>query len=47
MAGNGRVFDEYPATNGAGFYEKLMRGEKVSAGWVTPTDFEKAPVEPR
>jgi N-sulfoglucosamine sulfohydrolase len=47
MAGNGRVFDEYPATNGAGFYEKLMRGEKVSAGWVSPTDFEKEPVEPR
>ena len=47
MAGNGRVFDEYPATNGAGFYEKFMRGEKVSAGWVTPTDFEKEPVEPR
>lgn len=47
MAGNGRVFDEYPATNGAGFYEKFMRGEKVSAGWVTPTDFEKEPIEPR
>jgi N-sulfoglucosamine sulfohydrolase len=47
MAGNGRVFDEYPATSGAGFYEKFMRGEKVSAGWVTPTDFEKEPVEPR
>lgn len=47
MAGNGRVFDEYPATNGAGFYEKFMRGEKVSAGWVIPTDFEKEPVEPR
>ena len=47
MAGNGRVFDEYPATNGAGFYEKFMRGEKVNAGWVTPTDFEKEPVEPR
>lgn len=47
MAGNGRVFDEYPATNGAGFYERFMRGEKVSAGWVTPTDFEKEPIEPR
>ncbi|MBV6500111.1 MAG: hypothetical protein CJBNEKGG_02579 [Prosthecobacter sp.] len=47
MAGNGHIFDEYPATNGAGFYEKFMRGEKVSAGWVTPTDFEKEPVKPR
>lgn len=45
MAGNGKVFDEYPATSGAGFYEKFMRGEKVSAGWVSPTDFEKEPVD--
>ena len=45
MAGNGKIFDEYPATNGAGFYEKFMRGEKVNAGWVTPTDFEKEPVK--
>jgi arylsulfatase A-like enzyme len=46
MAGKGQIFDEYPATNGAGFYEKYMRGEKVNAGWVSPTDFEKEPVKP-
>jgi N-sulfoglucosamine sulfohydrolase len=45
MAGNGKIFDEYPATNGAGFYEKFMRGEKMNAGWVTPTDFEKEPIQ--
>jgi hypothetical protein len=45
MAGNGKIFDDYPATNGAGFYEKFMRGEKVSAGWVSPTDFEKGPIK--
>ena len=45
MAGNGKIFDEYPATNGAGFYEKFMRGEKMNAGWVSPTDFEKEPIK--
>jgi arylsulfatase A-like enzyme len=44
MFGNGKVFDDYKPTNGDGFYEKFMRGEKVNAGWVTPTDFEKAPL---
>jgi hypothetical protein len=46
MAGNGKIFDEYPVTQGAGFYEKFMRGEKVKAGWALPTDFEKEPVKP-
>ncbi|MCC6511700.1 MAG: sulfatase [Pirellulaceae bacterium] len=41
MLGQGKLFDEYIPTNGAGFYEKYMRGEKVNAGWVSPTDFEK------
>jgi N-sulfoglucosamine sulfohydrolase len=34
-----------PPTNGEGFYEKFMRGEKTNAGWVSPTDFEKAPIQ--
>jgi hypothetical protein len=28
-----------------GFYERYMRGEKLRAGWVSPSDFEKKPVE--
>ncbi len=42
--GNGHVFDSYPvATPGArSFYERMMRGEKVKAGWVNDTDFEKS-----
>lgn len=44
MIGNGKVFDEYPATNGAGFHEKFMRGEKPKAGWVNETDLEKEPI---
>ena len=46
MAGRGHVFDEYQPTSGDGFYEKFMRGEKPSAGWVSPTDFEKEPINP-
>ncbi|MDH7504165.1 MAG: sulfatase [Verrucomicrobiota bacterium] len=40
MFGRGYVFDEYPPTSGAGFYEKFMRGEKPPANWVNETDFE-------
>lgn len=46
MDGRGHVFDNYRPTNGDGFYEKFIRGEKVSAGWVSPTDFEKQPIKP-
>ncbi|MCA9192892.1 MAG: sulfatase [Planctomycetales bacterium] len=46
MFGNGHLFDEYQPTAGEGFYEKFMRGEKVSAGWVEKTDFESKPIEP-
>jgi len=44
MAGHGDVFDKYKPTSGEGFYEKFQRGEKVNAGWVNPTDFEKQPL---
>jgi hypothetical protein len=27
------------------FYERYMKGEKITAGWVSPTDFEKAPLD--
>jgi arylsulfatase A-like enzyme len=33
-------------TSGDGFYEKFIRGEKVNASWVSPTDFEKQPFRP-
>ena len=48
MEGKGHVFDEYPhaSPGNAGFYEKFMRGEKMKANWVSPTDFEKQPVKP-
>jgi hypothetical protein len=43
MEGRGSVFDHYKPTNGDGFYEKFLRGEKVNAGWVNESDFEKVP----
>jgi N-sulfoglucosamine sulfohydrolase len=47
MFGNGGVFEAEPYANEAqrGFYERFMKGEKVKAGWVNDTDFEKAPME--
>jgi N-sulfoglucosamine sulfohydrolase len=49
MDGRGSVFDEYPHANKGhvGFYERFMAGEKLKAGWVSPTDFETpVPVKP-
>jgi DNA repair protein RecN (Recombination protein N) len=46
MSGNGKIFDEYTPTNNDGFYEKFLRGEKVNAGWVNDSDFEKQPIQP-
>ena len=47
MRGEGHVFDEYPYSDESSrrFYERYMRGERLNAGWVEPTDFEKGPVE--
>lgn len=43
MRGQGHIFEAYPYANPGqvGFYERYIRGEKVRAGWVNPTDFEK------
>ncbi len=45
MAGNGHVFDNYPATGGAGFYDKYQKGEKPKAGWIEESDIEKEPIK--
>jgi arylsulfatase A-like enzyme len=43
MFGKGQVFDEYPYADKSGkdFYERFMKGEKLRAGWVNESDFEK------
>ena len=47
MFGQGDIFDRYPHANEGhrNFHERFMRGEKLSAPWVNPTDFEKAPLD--
>ena len=47
MFGQGAIFDRYPHSNAAhvNFYERYMKGEKLAAGWVIPSDFEKAPLD--
>ena len=45
MAGNGKVFDDYLTTNGAGFYDKFQRGEMPKAGWIDETDIEREPIK--
>jgi arylsulfatase A-like enzyme len=47
QSGNGEVFDRYMYADEStrNFYERFMRGEKLKAGWVNESDFEKSPVK--
>jgi len=47
VLGQGRVFDAYPTADDKlrGFFERFMKGEQLNAGWVSKSDFEKAPPE--
>ena len=47
MFGQGDIFEQYPYSDAAlrGFYERYMKGEKLQAGWVNPTDFEPGPLD--
>jgi len=47
LEGRGDYFDKIPYANPAtrNFYERYMQGEKVSAGWVSESDFEKTKVD--
>jgi arylsulfatase A-like enzyme len=47
MFGKGDIFDRYVYANPEqrNFYERFMRGEKVKAGWVNDSDFEREPVK--
>jgi hypothetical protein len=44
MFGKGSIFDQYPygEPRMANFYERFMKGEKIKAGWVSDSDYEKA-----
>ncbi len=43
MFGKGEEFDKYPYADEKhrDFYNRLMKGEELNAGWVNATDFEK------
>ncbi len=42
MFGRGDIFDTYPySENTRNFYNRVMAGEKLKAGWIEPTDIEK------
>ena len=47
ILGNGQIFDQYVYAQERmrGFYERYMGGEELEAGWVSPTDFEDAPLD--
>ena len=47
MLGQGGVFEAYPYADERTrhFHERFTRGEKIQAGWVNETDFEKAPLD--
>lgn len=45
VLGNEDYFDSFPPTQGDGYYEKYMRGEASTAGWVNPDDYEKSRLE--
>ena len=49
MSGGGDEFDTYPYADDKhrDFYNRMMKGEKLNAGWVNPTDFEKEPISKR
>jgi hypothetical protein len=42
IAGKGYLFDQYPYADDSScdFYNRFMSGEKMNAGWVSPSDFE-------
>lgn len=45
MLGQGHVFDNYMHANPGhvGFYERFLKGEKLSTPWVNPSDYETKP----
>jgi len=49
MNGRGRIFDEYEYANKGtrDFYNRFMNGEKLKAGWVNDSDFEKEEIDVR
>jgi hypothetical protein len=47
MFSQGEVFEQHPYANPSqrNFHERYMKGEKLKAGWVEESDFEKQPLD--
>jgi hypothetical protein len=46
MKGQGDIFDTYPySEDNRDFYNRFVSGEKLKAGWINPSDIEKAKIE--
>lgn len=47
IVADGTIFDNYPYSDRrtVNFHQRFTAGEKLRAGWVNPTDFEKAPLD--
>ncbi len=46
MSGKGDIFDTYPySENTRNFYNRVMSGEKLKAGWINQTDIERIKIE--
>ncbi len=47
MQGQGHIFDSYPYADprSDNYHQRYTSGEKVPAGWVNPTDYEKEPLD--
>jgi arylsulfatase A-like enzyme len=47
VVGEGEIFDQYPfADRGRrNYYHRFLKGEKVSAGWILPSDVEPHPLD--
>ena len=47
MFGQGEVFDRYPYSSPGtrNFYNRLIAGERIRAGWADEDDFEKVPLD--
>ena len=45
--GNGSVFDNYSYANAKerDYHGRYMKGEKIKAGWVNPSDYEEKPLD--
>lgn len=41
ILGNGTIFDSYPPSARANFYELFMNGKKLKTGWVNDSDYEE------